>query len=308
MPRLKIMTAAFQGDLGPPFHQWATVEGLPWLLFFRHPGGVLLRFPALGDFQVRLGAPEVICIPAPGTSIESCRQLFANQVRPLSLGMAGHVVLHASAVEVGGNAILFVGASGLGKSTLAASFAKHGGRLIADDGLEVERRGDEHWVLPSDPSFRLWVDSEQALVDLTVPVAPPIDYSAKRRFLVAGAFAHCAQARPIKRVLFLGEDRRNGTVFERMLPREALLKLLQHSFWVDAGERNMRAAHLAALAAFSEHVMFDRMHYPRRYEALSDARRAIADHIQGEHRVRAQAKRDMQPDARSTEGARHVRP
>jgi len=48
------------------------------------------------------------------------------------------LVLHASAVEVDGRAVLFVGRSGAGKSTVAALAARAGATFLADDMIFVE--------------------------------------------------------------------------------------------------------------------------------------------------------------------------
>lgn len=45
----------------------------------------------------------------------------------------GGMVLHASAVELGGRAHLFPGPSGAGKSTLARKLSSEGGRVLADE-------------------------------------------------------------------------------------------------------------------------------------------------------------------------------
>lgn len=51
----------------------------------------------------------------------------------VALGWRQHLLLHASAVERGGQAIIMVGASGSGKSTLAAMLGESGWRLLGDE-------------------------------------------------------------------------------------------------------------------------------------------------------------------------------
>lgn len=51
------------------------------------------------------------------------------------------VVLHASAVAWAGRAALILGPSGAGKSALALQLMAHGATLVADDRVEVSRRG-----------------------------------------------------------------------------------------------------------------------------------------------------------------------
>ena len=53
----------------------------------------------------------------------------------------GPVVLHASAVAWAGRAALILGPSGAGKSALALQLMAHGATLVADDRVEVSRRG-----------------------------------------------------------------------------------------------------------------------------------------------------------------------
>src|SRR5574340_1151913 len=102
--------------------------------------------------------------PAPAGGEQTVEHLYLNQVLPLALSMQGKLVFHASAVEIGEVAVAFMGESGKGKSTLAASFATHGYRFLTDDGLVIEAEDEGHRIVPSHPSLRLWQDSEGALI------------------------------------------------------------------------------------------------------------------------------------------------
>ncbi len=57
--------------------------------------------------------------------------------------------LHASCVELGSTGVVLLGASGSGKSDLALRLIDAGARLVADDQLEVERRGDQLFGRPA---------------------------------------------------------------------------------------------------------------------------------------------------------------
>lgn len=75
--------------------------------------------------------------------------LEANTIATI-LALRGETVLHASAVEVDGQAIAFAGNSGAGKSTMAALLCAHGGRYITDDLLRIlPHRGD--WLCSVGP-------------------------------------------------------------------------------------------------------------------------------------------------------------
>jgi HPr kinase/phosphorylase len=56
--------------------------------------------------------------------------------------MTGRLLLHATAVSIGGCALLLRGASGSGKSDLALRLIDAGARLVADDQSELCREGD----------------------------------------------------------------------------------------------------------------------------------------------------------------------
>jgi serine kinase of HPr protein (carbohydrate metabolism regulator) len=54
--------------------------------------------------------------------------------------------IHATAVAIGRRGVLLRGPSGSGKSDLALRLIDGGARLIADDVVEIERRGDALWA------------------------------------------------------------------------------------------------------------------------------------------------------------------
>jgi len=105
------------------------------------------------------------------TVVESRRtQILLDWVVPYVLADLGHLVLHATAVDIDGFAWAFCGKSGLGKSTLAVSFALAGRSLVADDTFVLDR--DRQSVLPSHPTARLLNDSMRAIADEHEPPSP----------------------------------------------------------------------------------------------------------------------------------------
>lgn len=259
-------------------HQWSLPDGTLWTGFYRMETAYLLRFPGLADFQLAKDGGRMRCWPAPGIRAATVQHLYLNQALPLALARQGKLVFHASAVEVGGEAVAFVGASGRGKSTLAASFASAGFRFLTDDGLVVEAAGGGHRVVPSHPSIRLWDDSREALLGGGGLSAPPLPFTSKARLLAGGGVAFCAQPRRLRRVYFLCAGDAQALVFGRMGPGEALVELVRHSFLLDIEERAALAAHFDGLAGLAGWPMFHRLDYPRRYEDLPAVRRAIVEH------------------------------
>jgi hypothetical protein len=261
-----------------PFHEWALPDGTLWSQFFRTSTGYLLRFPDFADFSISSDGREVSARPVPGVSQQTVEHLYLNQVLPLALSKQGKLVFHASAVEIDGAAVAFIGASGKGKSTLAASFATRGFRFLTDDGLMVESRDGGHQVLPSHPSIRLWHDSKTALIAPDTPTSPALEFTSKSRFLAGDRIAFCDTPRPLRRVYFLGNGSAAAITFQPMKPTEALIELVKHSFLLDIEERDMLAAHFDELSSLASPPIYFRLDYPRRYDDLAAVREAIVQH------------------------------
>jgi HPr kinase/phosphorylase len=65
-----------------------------------------------------------------------------------TVGQATRTLLHASCVDLSGTGVVLVGASG--KSDLALRLIDGGARLVADDRVMIERRGDRLVARPPD--------------------------------------------------------------------------------------------------------------------------------------------------------------
>ena len=147
-----------------PFHVWIIGKDERWLEFYRLDTGFLLRFPGLADFTMTDAGTDITCRPVTGVSAATIEHLYLNQILPLAQNAAGALSFHGSAVVIEDFAIAFLGPSGRGKSTLAASFAVKGQAFLTDDGLITEERNGTYHILPSHPSIRLWDDSQEELL------------------------------------------------------------------------------------------------------------------------------------------------
>lgn len=261
-----------------PFHDWTLPNGIDWTLFYRLDSGYLLRFPDLADFEVSRNGQMVNAWSAPAASQGTVDHLYLNQVLPLALSRQGRLVLHASAVAFDGIGVAFTGESGRGKSTLAASFATAGASFLTDDGLQLDWLDGQYMVTPSHPSVRLWEDSQQALIGLSVNHAPAVDYTPKVRLLAGNALVFCDQPQPLRRIYFLGEGVSKSLIIEAVRPAEALIELVRNSFLLDIEEREMLSWHFDEMVLLAKLPIYYRIDYPRRYECLPCVREAIMRH------------------------------
>lgn len=115
-------------------------EAVRWI---DHRPGLGYRFHAegFGDAVVSEAGTEVWCAP-PQLEPWSWQRFLVGRVLPWAAVLQGREVFHAGAVVVGDAAIAFVGATGAGKTSLAARALLAGARFVTDDVLALERAGD----------------------------------------------------------------------------------------------------------------------------------------------------------------------
>lgn len=262
----------------PAFHTWLNDDQSVYLAFYRREGGYLLRFPDMADFEVASDGEDVRAWPTPEVTTGTLDHLWLNQVLPLALTRQGRLVLHASAVDISGHGVAFLGDSGMGKSTLAASFAVSGTRFLTDDGLLLEDEGGRPIIMPSHPSLRLWQDSEDALVAQSCERAPAVSFTDKARLLADPGFLFRNEPCALSGVYFLDKQDVDTVSIVPMRAGDVLMSYVQNSFLLDIDEREQLARHFDQLARLAAHPIHFRLDYPREYDQLSLVREAIVRH------------------------------
>ena len=117
-------------------------------------GGYVWRVDGVCDFELDRTLRAAWVHMAPDAAEEFGSLLLGSFLADV-LALDGRCVLHASAIEVGGSAIAFIGGSGSGKSTLAALCCIAGARVVTDDVLRVELRDDAGWCFRGSQALRL---------------------------------------------------------------------------------------------------------------------------------------------------------
>jgi hypothetical protein len=100
------------------------------------PAGYLLDAAGVGRVLVSLDGTELLCDPDPERA--DWGFILAAQALPLAATLRGFEVLHAAGVVLDGEAVLFAGPPGAGKSSLAAALLRRGGRLLSDDAVALD--------------------------------------------------------------------------------------------------------------------------------------------------------------------------
>lgn len=117
--------------------------------------GYTLRFYGTAESQIAPDLAHIRLHLDPATDPDLAGLLVIGNVLASVLTLSGEAVLHASAVEVNGSALAFLGNSGMGKSSLAALFCAHGARFITDDLLRLQADGDGWRCFPGTGQLRL---------------------------------------------------------------------------------------------------------------------------------------------------------
>lgn len=119
------------------------------------PGSLWLKVDRVARYLARGGA-EIVVDRATGASDDSVRLFLLGSVLAALLHQRGMLPLSASAVATEGGAAVFLGLSGVGKSTLAAGLHKRGYRVLTDDLCAISFRDGQPMVWPGSPQLKLW--------------------------------------------------------------------------------------------------------------------------------------------------------
>lgn len=116
------------------------VQGPIWELDSRQ---FLLRLPEIGRILASSGS-TLDLDPEPGVSAEEVLPFLLGTGWGAILNQRGYMTLRASAVAMHGSAIAICGASGAGKSTIAAALCAAGAEFVCDDiaAVSIDNSGN----------------------------------------------------------------------------------------------------------------------------------------------------------------------
>ena len=127
---------------GDVWARWSTASGLTARFVRRADGSHVLDFEDTCRVVVDQRLDHVTVHMAAGVPEDMAGVLVSGTVLSYLLMLREEIVLHASAVDLGGRAVGFVGSSGMGKSTMATLMCRDGGLLITDDVLRLNTLDD----------------------------------------------------------------------------------------------------------------------------------------------------------------------
>lgn len=215
-------------------------------------GFIRLVFDGLACYRIaRNGSSVELTREAVGEDPAQEQMVRWGPVAALADALRGRFHLHASAALFGDRMALFVGASGSGKSTMAAA---PGGqppwRRIADDILPVGLEGGRLWAYPRFPQLKL-------------PAEEQYPENAPERL-------------PVTVVYDLAQPDGSGQIHvEPLSVREAMLLLVSQTVAARLFPPQLLESHLEFCARAAELVPVRRLSYPRSLALLPSVREVV---------------------------------
>ena len=187
------------------------------------PGVFRLVVPGVAQYRVEEGK-RIFITPLPDVPLETVRLYLLGSTMGALLYQRGLFPLHGSAVETRWGAMIFVGAQGVGKSTLAAQFLCKGYRLLSDDVCAVAATPEELRILPAAAQFRLCADAYERL---GTPQGARFDVD---KFVVPMGEGYCPLQVPLRAIHILSDHNGITPGFEVLRGFHRVQRLLENLY------------------------------------------------------------------------------
>ena len=228
-----------------------------------------LHWEGLGAFEVN-GGKEIVIDPTHGADEDLVRLPLLGVVIAVLLHQRGFLVLHASAVSLGGGAVVFMAGKGAGKSTIAAALYARGHHLIADDVVAMTFSDAGPVVVPGIPLLKLWPDAAASSLGDDPQMLPRIAaHTDKRARRVFSGFSE--HGTPLEGICAL--SRGPEPRLRRLAPRAAIMRLIANSYASRFGKHllagDAAALHLNRCGRLVESVPVYELERPDSLQSLS---------------------------------------
>jgi hypothetical protein len=151
----------------------------------------------IGRFQVRDGR-SILIDPEPWADPANLKSILTGRIMGYLLRQRGWLPLHASSVRVRGLGVLFLGGSGMGKSTTASAFFGAGHSVLSDELCAVRVRDGICELTCAGTPIRLSGESMAAVTGL-----PPSIGLAGDKHAIQIQERYCAVPLPVGRIYVL---------------------------------------------------------------------------------------------------------
>lgn len=229
-------------------------DGRPWLTVWR-----------LDAFRFEYAEGAVFTISADGGVVSAqwrppltradAVSFLIGPILAFVLRLRGVVPLHASAVELGGKAVVFVGAAGAGKSTLAAALGAQGHRVLSDDVVPLRAIGETLVADPGCARVSVWSDSASVVFGEANALETVSDTYAKHVVDALDArVTFGAESKPLAGIFLLQDRTEIDLQVTVPTSRAAFLWLLSNTYGAYLLDARLRAREFDFLGGVVERV------------------------------------------------------
>jgi hypothetical protein len=255
-------------------------RGVPSLTIRNVGSGYLLCYGEGTRFLVSRSGGEVDAWwDEPLTDVDVADYLLGGVVAFIAR-LRGRVPIHASAVVIDDQAVLFAGAAGAGKSSIASAFAVLGYPVLSDDVVVIDDASGGLMGYPSRARLSLWPDSAMSLFSQTsLPTHSPV-YAKHRLDLLEHGY--CFHERPVRVgavSILAGRSTSHGPTIRALRPQTALMNLVSHTYANYLLDASMRAREFDVLGRLAETVVVNELSLSADLARLVSDCRCLADRL-----------------------------
>lgn len=225
---------------------------------------------------------KIVADALPGAEEKGFRFILTGIALGILFRQRGLYSFHASAVEIDGNAVGFVGVKGMGKSTLAAAFTRQGYNLVADDLLVVDVKEDTVMALPSFSHLKLLPDALEVALEVDPASVPRIDPEyVKRSYSAASPVVKSSV--PLSHIYVLQYPQDDEEVglprITSMSKQEGFLQLVANDYVARLSRRNVTKETLNAHKQIFNSINIRKLRRKRRLDNIYDSVRCVIDDV-----------------------------
>lgn len=224
-------------------------------------------------FNIRQGR-EIVVDCAPDVNEQLMRIYLLGRILGNLLHQRRLLVLHGSAVALDGGAVSFLGSSGSGKSTAAASMIHRGHPIVADDLVVIDTCSGAPVIYPAFPQINLLPDVVEFLGydSSAMPYVSPMEKKHIARFDHGFSF----KPMPLKQIFLL--DRGEFVDIKKIDSKQAMIELVRNSYAVRSLNAGANLSpHFLQCANVVRNVPVFRISRPFDLAFLDDFARKIED-------------------------------
>jgi hypothetical protein len=240
-------------------------------------GSSYRRWAGLFEFLVTPDARRIFARTFNDTPDEALLAYLLVDALSYSMVRLGREPLHATAVSTGRRVAAFLGASGDGKSTLAALFLQAGGRLVTDDMLVLTIAGERYLAEPGPPRIKLYRKMADRILGESYQ-GVPMNAVTEKLIIPLDAGRAASEACPLDALYILqdGEDDATGRpVTRRLSPAEAMPKILAATAAHYPSDRDRLRRQFEFVTRLVQRVPVSTLAYRRHAESMHEVRDAV---------------------------------